>query len=357
MVTSRVYYEKVDQADSSEVIQQRFRRLLDASGILVQVKPRDQVVMKLHFGEAGNTGFIKPEWVRVISQKIKERQAVPVMAETNTLYRGQRTNSKDHLALAARHGFTLEKAGAGIIIPEDSPDNVMDVSVEQPYIKVAKVIKLFLEADVLVSLAHFKGHLMTGFGGALKNIGMGCASREGKLAQHGGVAPFVDEGRCVGCGECAVVCPADAIALEQKRAFIDGELCIGCASCIAACPQEAIDVPWEAGGETIQEKMVEYAKAVLDARQGKTVFVNFAVKITKECDCLAKDDPRICPDIGLFASLDPVSVDKACYDQVMAASGRDVLREAHPHCDGMKQLLYAQRLGLGRMDYTLILVE
>ncbi|MFA5260232.1 MAG: DUF362 domain-containing protein [Candidatus Omnitrophota bacterium] len=354
---SRVYYVKVDHADSSGVIQEKLRRLLDASGILGRVRPRDQVVMKLHFGEEGNTGFIKPEWGRVVANKIKEAQAVPLMAETNTLYRGQRTNSKDHLALAARHGFIPENSGAGISIPEDSPENVVDIPVQQEYIKTAKVIKLFLDADVLVGLAHFKGHMMTGFGGALKNIGMGCASREGKLAQHCGVAPFVDERRCVGCGECVEICPADAISLEHKKAFIDGERCIGCASCIAACPHEAIDVKWGAGADIIQEKMVEYAKALLDARKGNTVFINFAVKITKECDCLAKDDPRICPDLGLFASLDPVSIDKACYDKVREACGRDVLREAHPHCNGMKQLLYAEKLRLGQMEYQLIAVE
>jgi len=347
----------VAPADSAGVMQEKLRRLLEVSGSLHQVKPRDQVVMKLHFGEEGNTGFIKPEWVRVVSRKIQQAQAVPVMAETNTLYRGQRTNAKDHLALAARHGFTLEKTSAAISIPEDKPEHVRDVSVQQAHIKTAKIMKVFLDADVLVVLSHFKGHLMTGFGGALKNVGMGCASREGKLAQHGGVAPFVNEDNCIGCGECLKVCPANAIFLDSNRAFIDGGLCIGCASCIAACPQEAVDVPWEAGGETIQEKMVEYAKAVLEPRRGKTAFVNFAVKITKECDCLAKDDPRICPDIGFFASRDPVSIDKACYDKVQEACGRDLLKEVHPHCDGMKQLLYAEQLGLGQMDYELILVE
>ena len=354
---SRVYYIDVDHAASSAVIQEKLRRLLDASGILSGLKPRNQVVMKLHFGEEGNTGFIKPEWVRVVAKKIKDAQAVPVMAETNTLYRGQRTNSKDHLALAARHGFTPENTGADICIPENRPENVADIPVRQAHIKTAKVIKLFLDADLLVDMSHFKGHLMTGFGGALKNVGMGCASREGKLAQHCDVSPFVHEEACVGCGECVAVCPADAISLDDNKAVIHNDPCIGCASCIAACPHQAIDVRWEAGGGTIQEKMVEYAKAVLDGRNGKTVFINFAVKITKECDCLAKDDPRISPDIGLFASWDPVSIDKACYDKVVHACGRDVLRDAHPQRDGMKQLVYAERLGLGHLEYDLIRVE
>ena len=351
---SRVYFAAVENAASSGVIQDKLRRLLETSGILAEVRPRDQVVMKLHFGEEGNTGFIKPEWVRVVAQNVKQAQAVPLMAETNTLYRGQRTNSADHLALAARHGFTQENTGAGIRIPEDRPENVAEIPVQQAHIKAAKVIQLFLDADVLVDMSHFKGHLMTGFGGALKNIGMGCASREGKLAQHCDVAPFVHEETCVGCGECVAVCPADAITMDHNKACIHDDPCIGCASCIAACPHEAIDIRWAAGGGTIQEKMVEYAKAVVDTRKGRTVFINFAVKITKECDCLAKDDPRICPDIGLFASGDPVSIDKACYDKVVEACGRDIFLEVHPQRDGMKQLLYAAELGLGQLDYELI---
>ncbi len=354
---SPVYFIKVQNSDSVSAVQEKLRKLIRTSRIFSQIAPRNQAVLKMHFGEQGNKGHVKPEWVKIIAEEIKKKDAVPVMADTNTLYRGRRTNSQDHLSLAAEHGFTFEKTGAEIRIPENIPENERAVAINQKFIQVAKVVPLFLDADVLVDISHFKGHLMTGFGGALKNIGMGCASRQGKLAQHCDVSPYVEEGACVGCGECVEVCPADAIKISDQKSLIDGELCIGCASCIAACPYGAIDVVWESGGTTIQEKMVEYANAVLAGRSGPSVFINFAVKITKECDCLAKDDPRISPDVGLFASPDPVSIDKACYDAVVRVCGRDIFREAHPQRDGMKQLNYAAQLGVGNLEYDLISID
>ena len=258
------------------------------------------------------------------------------------------------MAIAARHGFTRENVLADVVIPEDGPDTVTTLAVNQRFIKTAKVSRLFLDADVLIAVSHFKGHLMTGFGGALKNIGMGCASREGKLAQHSDLSPIVYQKACVGCGACVRVCPVVAISLTNGKAVIDGKKCVGCASCLAACDYHAMDVKWESGGSTIQEKMVEYAKAVLDRQEAKGVFFNFALKITKECDCLAQDDPRICPDIGIFVSTDAVAVDKACYDQVVRACGRDIFKEVHPQRDALRQLHYAAELGAGTMEYELL---
>jgi len=293
--------------------------------------------------------------VRLVCDVIRSLQAVPFLAETNTLYRGKRTNSKEHLKLACEHGFTPEEVSAEIVIPDDNrKENIMEVKINRKFIKLAKVARIFLEADSLVGIAHFKGHLMTGFGGALKNIGMGCASREGKLAQHCDVSPVVYKNKCTGCGLCVEACPVKAIAILAEKSFIERQKCIGCASCIAACPYYAIDVDWERGGDNIQEKMVEYAKAVLDSKKNRVAFINFGIKITKECDCLAKDDPRIVSDVGLFASLDPVAIDKACLDLANQAAGRDIFKEAHPERDGMKQLHHACSLKLGSLEYELV---
>ena len=197
---------------------------------------------------------------------------------------------------------------------------------------------------------------MTGFGGALKNIGMGCATREGKLFQHSDLAPIVVIKKCTGCKACMAVCPVGAIKMVNDMAVVDSSKCIGCASCIAACKFNAVDLNWEAGGMFIQEKMVEYAKAVLADKKEKTIFFNFMIKITKECDCLAKDDPRVVPDIGILASADPVAIDQASFDLVTAKAGADVLKELHPHRDSRKQLAWAQKIGLGSLEYDLEMV-
>ncbi|MDD5439973.1 MAG: DUF362 domain-containing protein [Candidatus Omnitrophica bacterium] len=356
---SAVFFIATHRNDPPDDVKRKLSRLLQAGNILGMIEPGHACVIKMHFGEKGNTGYVKPAYIRTVTDAVIQKGGIPVLSDTNTLYRGMRSNSDDHLAIAQEHGFTEEATGAPVKILDDSKENIRDIPLNGRYIKTAKIIKSFLEADVLIDISHFKGHLMTGFGGALKNIGMGCASREGKLAQHIDIAPVIIERKCIACGACAAACPSDAIAIVTKaaiikKASIDGSRCIGCASCIAACPQKAIDIPWEAGGDVIQEKMAEYAKAVLDSKKGRAAFINFAVKITKECDCLAKDDSRIVPDIGILASTDPVSIDKACLDLTVRQAGRDIFKHAHPRRNGMKQLIHAEEIGLGSLSYDLI---
>jgi hypothetical protein len=352
---SKVYFTKVGNSDTPKIIIEKFSRLLKESGCLDFIRKDDLAVVKLHFGEGGNKGYVRPEYVRVACEAVLKSGGRPVLSDTNTLYCGRRMNSKDHLALAKEHGFTKESTLGEVVIPDErEPGNVARVALNGKFIKTAKIVKLFRDADAIVDIAHFKGHMMTGFGGVLKNIGMGCATREGKLAQHSDVSPMVHIENCTGCGACVKVCPVNAVTLKDKLSRIDAKLCIGCASCIAACKFYAIDVDWEPGGSTIQEKMIEYAKAVLIDKLQKSVFINFAVKITKECDCLAKDDPRIAPDAGIFVSRDAVSCDKAALDTVIAESKKDIFKESHPRRDGSKQLEYAAAIGLGNLDYELI---
>ena len=352
---SKVYLIRLGIHENMQACAIKLKRLLDESRVLNFIQPNNKVAVKMHFGEEGNTGFVRPEYLRIICDKITSQKAMSFISDTNTLYRGRRTNSVDHLALAREHGFTLQATGAEIIVPDDTKkENVTEVPINQKFIKAAKVARLFVDADALVGVSHFKGHMMTGFGGALKNIGMGCAAREGKLQQHAEVSPVVYQDKCTGCGECEKACPVDAITIQNKKSVIDAAKCIGCATCIAVCPSSAIDVPWGSGAATIQEKMVEYASAILKSKKGKCGFISFAIKITKECDCLAKDDPRIAPDIGILASNDPLAIDKASFDLVNRICGKDIFQEVHPDRDGLKQLKYAHKLGLGSLDYTLI---
>ncbi len=351
---SKVYYTRTPASLDHAAAKKRFAALIEESKVLDCAAGGDKVAVKMHFGEEGNTGYVKPEFVRIVCDSLSKKGSTCFLSDTNTLYRGRRTNSREHLALAREHGFTPEIAGAEVVIPDDTDKkNISEVAVNRGLIKRAKVARIFLEADALVGVAHFKGHIMTGFAGALKNIGMGCASREGKLAQHSDVSPVVVVGRCVGCGDCVNACLTGAISVRNNKAVIENSLCVGCASCIAACGRNAIELNWESGGATIQQKMAEYASAVLKAKKEKACFFNFAVKITKECDCLAKDDPSIAPDVGIFASRDPVSIDKACMDLVNKTSGRDIFKEAHPNRDGLKQLAHAATLGLGNLEYDL----
>ena len=350
-----VYFVPVQDSDEIPLVQSKIRRLLDQSRVLDCVSAQDRAVIKMHFGEEGNTGFVRPSYVRVLSDMIASKGASTILSDANTLYRGRRVKSEDHEKLALEHGFTPEISGGKVVVPDETnKDNCLSVAINQKFIKKASVLKLYKEADVLISVGHFKGHMMTGFGGTLKNIGMGCASREGKLAQHSGVSPTVYIKKCIGCGSCEKVCPVNAISIVEKKSVIDKKTCIGCASCIAACPYGAMDVNWGSGASTMVEKMVEYAKAVLDGRK-KNAYVNFALKITAECDCMAKDDPRIIPDVGIFASSDPVSVDQATYDVVFKKAGnKDIFKIAHPSCDSQKQLAYAEKLGLGSRAYELV---
>jgi uncharacterized protein len=352
---SKVFMIKTGAADTVDAVKEKLALLIDKSNVLSCVEKGDSAAVKIHFGEAGNTGFVDPRYAGVICRAAAQKGALPFLSDTNTLYGGRRTNSADHRQLALEHGFTPAATGAELDIPDDrAPGNTVEIPVNLTYIKTATIALPYIRANALIGIAHFKGHLLTGFGGALKNIGMGCATRKGKLAQHSDVAPFVVTAQCTGCNKCVEICPVKAIVLKDGKSFVDATKCIGCASCIAACKFQAINLDWEGGGKRAPSKVVEYAKAVLDRKKGKTAFFNFAVHITAECDCLAKDDPSIVPDVGILASSDPVAIDKASYDLCVQKAGSDVFELAHPHRDGVKQLEYAASLDLGSLDYELI---
>jgi len=354
---SDVYFVAVENDTSADERVRRLGLLIDKSGLSSMIAPGSTVCIKMHFGEAGNTGFVPPALVRVITDTVGTSGGSSVCTDTNTLYRGRRTNSNDHAALAREHGFDESATGARLYIPDDrEPDVAMALSGAGRLAGTVHSFRFFSEVDLLIGLAHFKGHMVTGFGGALKNIGMGCATREGKLSQHCAVAPFVNEKNCIGCGACSDVCPADAVAITAGKAAIDPQRCIGCASCIAACGSNAVELDWGSGAGNMSEKMVEYAAAILKAAK-KTFFISIAQHITAECDCIAGDDPRIIPDIGYCASTDPLALDQACYDlSCMAAGGHDPYRKAHRWRNPVAQLDHAEQLGIGSRAYSLVKV-
>ena len=350
---SKVYFIPVCASDDSEAVKEKLKTLLKKSGVLDVIVSGDKIAAKIHFGEEGNTGYVDPKLAGVICREAKAKGGEVYLSDANVLYRGRRKDSAEHLKLALEHGFTKDATGVDIIIPDDlKKDETIEITIDKKHIKVAKVGRFFLECESLVVISHFKGHMLTGFGGAIKNVGMGCATRQGKLAQHNDLAPVVYIDRCVACGACVAVCPVNALTLNEKIS-LDPKKCIGCANCVGACPTFTLFVDFKAG-TNVQEKMAEYAYAVLRDKKKKTAFVNFATKINKECDCWGQENPRIAPDVGMFASLDPVAIDQASYDMVNKVCKKDIFRSTHPDQNGDIQLSYSEKIGLGSRKYDLI---
>ena len=362
---AKVYFADL-RADTRRNLFDKLDGLLDEVGISERFKRGHLVAIKLHFGEKGNAAFISPIFVRAVVDRIKETGAEPFITDTNTLYVGSRANSASHLRTAIENGFAYAVVNAPLIIADGLRGEAgVKVKIGGKRFNEAAIASEIAHADCLVVMTHFKCHEMTGFGGALKNIGMGCAAREGKLAQHSNCAPVVDPKGCTACGECSLHCPADAIEIGAA-AVINDKLCIGCGHCIAACPEGTINVRWDETTSGLQEKMIEYASAAVKGKEGRCVYISFIQRVSPACDCYGHNDSPIVPDIGILASVDPVAIDQACADLVNAAQGfantalgsghepgGDKFRGVHPSVDWNVQLDCAQRMGLGTRRYTL----
>jgi len=334
-----------------------FERLIEASQATSYIKPNEYVAIKIHFGEKQNTGHIDSKFARVLVRSVISGKGKPFLTDTNTLYRGERMNALDHIRLAEQHGFSLSKVGCPVIIGDGLLSrDVRSVAIAGCHFKEAKLASVVFDCDVIFNMSHLTGHMVTGMGAAIKNLAMGFAGRSGKLAQHSSIRPTVDKARCVFCRACFNVCPVQAISEKSAKAWIDPKVCIGCAECHAACRISAIEVDWSEMGRIVAERMVEYAQAVLLTKKNKVFCFNFLTKITAECDCLAKDDPRIVADIGILASSDPVAIDQASCDLVIEKAGKDIFTEHHSKVSWQDQLEYAEERGLGKRAYKLIKV-
>jgi uncharacterized Fe-S center protein len=327
--------------------------------------------IKIHFGEPGNLAFLRPNFAKTVADRVKKNGGTPFLTDCATLYVGRRTNAIDHTESALENGFSPLSTGCQIIIG-DGLKGTDDVEVPVNggvYLKTAMIGRAVMDADIIISLNHFKGHEGAGFGGALKNLGMGCGSRAGKMAMHNDGKPSADKGACVGCRFCAKFCAHSAISFgEDKKAFIDHEKCVGCGRCIGTCSYHAIGTEWDSSNDMLNCKIAEYAKAVVDGRPN--FHINVVMQVSPYCDCHGESDAAIVPDIGIFAGFDPVAVDKASIDAVNAAPGipTSILSERghddgdhfctiHPSTDWRSQMSHAERIGLGSADYKLTVVE
>jgi uncharacterized Fe-S center protein len=356
------------RADVETNVMAKLEKLVDAAGLCNVIAPRDLVAVKIHFGEMGNAAFIRPIYVRRLVATIKRVDGIPFLTDANTLYAGTRSDAPSHLTTAIQNGFAYAVVEAPLVIADGVRGKSEEaVPIFGKHFENAYIGKEIVQADALISLAHFKGHELAGFGGTLKNVGMGSASRKGKLAMHSTVSPRINAENCIGCAACVDHCSQQALSIIDDKAAIDEERCIGCGECILICPNEAIAIEWNQEIPTFLEGMVEYTAAVLKQKAGKALFVNFITDVSPACDCYGANDAPIVKNIGVLASLDPVAIDQASADLVNAepalahtrletntAPGGDKFRGLYPQVDWTIQLDYAQKIGLGTRAYELV---
>lgn len=365
-MASKVYFMDFRTTPKQNLLD-KLDTLLDSADLKSAFSERDLVAVKIHFGEAGNTAYLRPIYVRKVVETIKKLGGKPFLTDANTLYSGARSDAPEHLITAIQNGFPYSVIGAPIVIADGlrgRSEKAVPVDLKQ--FKEVYIGREIVEADALVSVAHFKGHELSGFGGAIKNMGMGCASRRGKMAQHADLSPKVTKKKCIGCGDCVEHCSQDAISVEDEKASIDSEKCIGCGECILVCPNEAVSIRWSASIPVFLEKMIEYTVGVIKGKEKKTFYVNFITDVSPACDCHGNNDAPIVRNIGVLASRDPVAIDQACVDMVNqepalpgccletnTAAGEDKFKGLYPKVDWEIQLDYAQQLGLGSRTYVL----
>ena len=376
-MASKVYYTNFRTIAYGDGLPTKLKKLIKKAGIADIDMDGKFVAIKMHFGEHGNLAFLRPNYARVVVDVVKELGGKPYLTDCNTMYPGSRKNALEHLYCAWENGFTPLSVDCPILIGDGlkGTDDVEVPVVNGEYCKTAKIGRAIMDADVFISLSHFKGHEGTGFGGALKNIGMGCGSRAGKKEQHTSGKPYIDETLCRGCRRCQKECANDGLVFdEQKRKMtIDRDACVGCGRCLGSCNFDAISFENVDASDMLNKRIAEYSKAVVDGRPN--FHISLILDVSPNCDCHGENDAPILPDIGMFASFDPVALDQACADACLAqqplpnsqltdnmnGSGfvdhHDHFCNSNPNTNWRSCLEHAEKIGLGSRDYELIFIE
>jgi uncharacterized Fe-S center protein len=350
------------------------KKAIEAVELGKTVKAGDLTAVKLHFGEKGNDTYMRPIFIRAVVDEIKKCGGKPFLTDSNTLYVGSRKNAVDHLITAVENGFGYAQVGAPLIIADGLKSNdFREVEVDAKHFKTVEVSSAIAEADALVVVSHFKGHVAAGFGGTIKNLAMGCAPARGKKAQHQ-VRLTVDEEKCIGCGKCFRNCPGHAISMVKGEggktvSCVDPKPCLGCCECMTVCPTGAISIAWTGADDMAEfnERMAEYAWGAVKDKK-RVVYINVMMDITPLCDCCGWSDTPIVPNIGIAASTDPVALDKACYDMVTEIAGSEVEHHhfhagddkfalLHPITRPHAQFEHGAAIGMGKLDYELVKID
>jgi uncharacterized Fe-S center protein len=352
----KVYFTRAAIEDGEKVISDKAKRLFKEAGFAKCFQKNDFTAVKVHIGEKGNKTYIKAPCLKGMVDELVALKTKPFLTDTSTLYLGKRHNAIDHAILAHEHGFDM----AGLGIPFISPDGIFGTSetvvkINGELNKEVSVAYDIARVQSILSVSHVTGHLGTCMAATLKTLGMGCASRKGKMRQHAAFKPNIDTGKCVGCGECYRHCPEAAINMEDLKAHINQDKCVGCAECLAVCRFDAVQHDWDKDIKILECNVAEHAKGVLAGKEGHAAFINFAISITSDCDCMGSPDQNIVKDIGILGSTDPVAVDTAAIDLMEKTAGKPLDKiSKYPNLNGKWQIEHAEKIGLGSRKYDLV---
>ncbi|SMC99095.1 DUF362 domain-containing protein [Sporomusa malonica] len=357
-MTTNVYFIPVADGLTTSEQAKAMAKIFEASGAAQAISSNDFVAIKVHVGERKNTTHVKPEVIKELVQKAKAMGGQPFLTETSTLYKGERENAVKHILHAHNHGFSIENVGAPFIMADGLAGNTEhEVIVDGELHKSVKVAREILNADSLLVVSHPTGHPAAGLGACIKNMGMGLASRMGKMRQHSAMLPEVRDKACQFCQKCIKWCPQDAIVEQGGKAFIVTEKCIGCGECLAVCRFDAVKYDWNAESGFMQRSMAEHAYGTVIGKPGKCFYFNVLIDMTKDCDCFSVKQSKLIPDIGILASSDPVAIDKATVDLTAKAHGKSLAEMSYAEHDAMIQIGHAAKIGMGSLEYKLITIE
>jgi uncharacterized Fe-S center protein len=357
-ISKKVFFIPTEDGADPKTLASAVRKLFEESKGLRIISRGDLLAIKVHVGEKGNITHVRPEPVAEIVKMSKKAGALPFLTETSTLYKGERENAVKHILLAHAHGFGIDSVGAPFIMADGIVGNTeTEVAIEGKIHDRVKVAREVILADALIAISHATGHIGTGLGGCIKNLGMGLTSRMGKMRQHSAIHPKVIEVNCQNCKKCIKWCPEGAIIERNGKSFIIEQKCIGCGECLAVCRFDAIQYNFGTESSTLQKNMAEHALGCTKGKEGKAFFFNFLINMTKDCDCLGTKQKKIVPDIGILASDDPVAIDKATLDLTEEFYGKDLARLSYPNIDPMIQIRHGEAIGLGSLNYELVKIS
>lgn len=377
MEKAKVFFSDFRTIAFGDGLPTKLKKLIKAAGIGQIDFSGKFVAIKMHFGEMGNISYLRPNYAKAVVDTVKELGGKPFLTDCNTMYPGKRKNALEHLECAWENGFGPLSAGCPIIIGDGlkGTDDIGVPVAKGEYVKEARIGRAIMDADIFISLTHFKGHEMTGFGGTIKNIGMGCGSRTGKTEQHSGGKAHIKKALCRGCRRCLRECANNALEFDQaaNKMTVNTDNCVGCGRCLGSCNYDAIVFREDAAIAVLNRRMAEYSKAVVDGRPN--FHISLVVDVSPYCDCHGENDAPILPNIGMFASFDPLALDQACVDACLKAKPlaasvlgdnraaadfverHDHFTNTSPDSEWKTCLEHAEKIGLGSREYELVVVR